>query len=203
MRAISRGIVTVTMALGVIMFGASAGADSGTAPVLSTGLPPITWFHPRTTGDSASVASDAMGAFAFEPLRLSLLGEHALVPTNQCGDQFVDARVGGSPLLRMGTFGANLVGGSSLRSPRLSLFGFSRMGCALDGAAGAGFTFTLPITRQVAFATSAGAILVPGAPAGSERSSGGVRMGVVFRGSSGRSFNVGIGNRGMTFGGRF
>jgi hypothetical protein len=198
----ARRVAAVAFALGVSLAGPAHADD---LPTLSPGLPRVVWFGAGPRGDAATASRtvDEGGALAFEPLRLTLLGAHPWMPTNQCGDQYVDARAGGSPLLQMGTFGANLLGGSSSWSPRLSVFGFSRQRCAIDGAAGAGFTFTQPLTPKVLFALSAGAIIVPGAPPGMQRTSRDARMDLVFPRGDGRSFNVGFGTRGATFGGRF
>jgi hypothetical protein len=183
-------------------------------PATTTGRPRVTWIQPARPGDATGSAGspDPMGELALEPLRLSLFGQHALVPTGQCGDQEAETRTAATGgLRRMAAFGTNLLGGSSWRSPRLSLFGFSRMGCALDAAAGVGMTFTVPLQKNVAFTLSGGALYLPvtnpglSNPAGAPVRSGTVRAGVVFRRPNGGSFNVGVDTliRGFTFGGSF
>lgn len=186
------------LALAVVIFGLSStgSAFAQPAPTLTQGLPPA---QGPSIGDAAGTAGDPVGRLAFEPLRLSLMGSQPLVPTNQCGDSFATARTTGDNQLRMGTFGTNLLGGSSPRSPRLSLFGFSRFGCPLDGAVGTGLTFTVPLSPKVFFALSGGAIYLPATGAATVMG----RADLVFPQKSGRSFNVGIGTRGVSFGGIF
>lgn len=194
----TRWIGVTAVGLAVLGEAAPAHADP---PASSTGLPRITQAS-IGLGDARGSAG-VLDAATVEPLRLTLLGEHALTPTSQCGDAFVDARAGRSALLQTRAFGGNLLGGTSWRSPRLSLFGFSRAGCAFDGSVGSGIALTLPLTKTVSIMVSGGAIYLPNPlPGTTNRTvSGAGRIDVVFRRDGGRSFNVGIGNRGMSFGG--
>ena len=182
-------------------------------PVMSTGRPPVTWIGFRsasdTTGGDGRV--DEMGELAFEPLRLSLLGRQALTPSSGCLDQLADTRTGTGGFRLMAAFGSNLLGGSSWKAPRLSLYGFSRMGCPLDAVVGTGATLTLPLEKNVAFALSGGAIYLPATNPGTSNPAGAavdvatLRAGIVVRGSDGNSFNFGVDSlvRGVTFGGMF
>jgi hypothetical protein len=96
---------------------------------------------------------------------------------------------------------------------RLTLFGFSRDGCAFDQAAGGGLALTVPITpegteKNVMFMWGGGAIYLPHAdPNAKPRTDAEMRAAVVWTTRDGRSYNVGLsaGTAGprVSFGGVF
>ncbi len=185
-------------------------ASSAYGQGVTTSRPQITWIGLGRQGDASGSSGDIdrMGELALEPLRLSLMGNHPLTPVGGCGDGMAEAWTGASTLPAMRAFGTNLLGGgSSWKTPRLSLFGFSRVGCALDSAVGGAATFTVPLKPDVAFVLSAGAIYLPQAPPSTiqPNKSSTVRAGIVIRRANGTSFNVGIDTlvRGVSFGGIF
>lgn len=185
-----------------------------TAPVTGQGLPPVTWIGLGRPGDASGAArGDRIAELAIEPLRLSLLGSHPTVPLDAmspCRDQVADVRSGSPPAGFMATYAMNLLGApGSWRMPRLTLFGFSRVGCTLDGAAGGGASFIVPFRQDIFFVASAGAIHLPATGAQAlPASNTSARADVVFRRPDGRSLSVGLGAlqhglRGLSFGGAF
>lgn len=181
---------------------------SGASQFVSVGRPSVAW---RTLGSgdaSGSGAADSTGALAVEPLRLELFGRHA-TPTHGCGDQMAEAATGMSTMRSMTLTGFSIGGASSWRTPRLSLFGFSRFGCVLDAAVGAGVTFTVPVHREIFLSLSGGALYLPATSPGISNGAGGpassasVHVDVVLRRPDGNAFTVGVATatRGLTFGG--
>jgi hypothetical protein len=142
---------------------------------------------------------DRIGALAIEPLRLSLLGGFPMHPLNEPGCresvESTGSLTGGSTLYSQRMVARNLLGGNEPKwdAPRLTLWGFQRGGCAIDGAVGGGLTFTVPIKRDVFFAIGGGAIYLPHAgPNGAAAYDVKARADVVFARPNGRSVNIGI-----------
>lgn len=148
---------------------------------------------------------DARDANALKPLWLGMLS--SAVPhsfgTPGCEPS---GRVTGMNPIPNHTLAAN-----GLHLPanmRLTLFGFSRDGCAYDAAGGAGLALTIPVKKNVMFMWGGGAIYLPhGGPNGDHRTETEIRAGVVWTTKSGRSYNVGIsavsGSPRVSFGGVF
>ena len=212
-------IATVGLFVGLFLAPVPCRAQSmATGPLASWGTgqgrPPVSWIGLGRPGDaSGAVRGDPIGELAIEPLRLSLLGNHPTMPLDAmspCRDSLADVQSGRAPTSFMRTYAMNLLAGpgSSWKLPRLTLFGFSRFGCTLDGAAGAGASFTVPIRQDVFFVASAGAIYLPatGAQALPEKSTS-ARADIVFRQPDGRSLSVGLGTlkglAGVSMGGVF
>jgi hypothetical protein len=204
------GLVALTLCSELPAWGQQA---TGDPPIgASWGRPRVTWLRP---GDATGLPADPAGTdeLAIEPLRLALLGGHPEVSGAGawCPGASLEANAGYGSLRSMSAFGANLLGGRSRHAPRLTLFGFSRSGCALDGAVGGGVTLAVPIRRGLSFVASAGAIYlpatVPGAssPGGGPATSGRIRADLVFPRPEGRSLSVGVDSRlrGVSFGGIF
>jgi hypothetical protein len=170
-------------------------------PIVSTGLPPVQWVGLGRAGDSTGSAGNADGtsALALEPLRLDLLRYQPLMPSAECAASAqAESLAGGSALRPMATLGTNLSRfGPARWAPRLTLFGFSRFGCALDAAAGGGATFTMPVRKDTLFVLSGGAIYLPQVREHKTT----VRGDLVFSRANGRSFNIGVGSHGVSFGG--
>jgi hypothetical protein len=188
-------------ALGVsaLAFMLAVGSTARAEPV-STSRPVVQWVGLDRPGDTTGSDGhgDPIGELALEPLRLSLLGEHVPLPTSisDCRDgaSVAGSFTGGPIMAGHRAFATNLLRPTSWRTPRLTLFGFSRIGCARDSAAGGGLTFTLPVRKDVFFVASGGAIYLPHAgPGGRPVSSTRLGADVVLRRSDGRSYSVGVG----------
>ena len=193
----------------VLALATAAPARAQVAPA-SPGRPQVTWLVLGRGGDTRNGAADrSMQELALEPLRLSLLGRHAVMPADECAGLSSGGKSSYGGLRAMRTVAVNLLDGPSWRSPRLTLFGFSRLGCPLDAAVGGGAALTVPIRPSVSFVLSGGAIYLPATKPGVDNPTGGpaksVRADVVFRRPEGRSFNLGVDTllRGVSFGGVF
>lgn len=147
------------------------------------------------TGDPGSLA----GYFASAPLRLSL--QNTIFPLgpafDQCGtrEDAAGNATGGIPTQRY----------TLLRlTPKLVLHGFSAAGCPIDGAIGAGITYSVKVRPSVWLVAGAGIYTAP-APAqyGAGRTRNDLRLDLIKQVGDQRSFSVGIGKRGITFGGVF
>jgi hypothetical protein len=190
---------------------ATAYAQPQAQPI--TSRPQMTWIGLGRPGDNSGSTGrvDRIGELALEPLRLALLAPFVPGPPNDAGCMGSSEHgsiTGGSGLPSQHLFGTNLLGApASWRTPRLTLFGFSRGGCPFDRAAGGGVTLVLPIRQDIFFVASGGAIYLPTTATGASASSSQVRGDIVFSRSGGRSFSVGVGTtRGgpsMTFAGVF
>ena len=88
--------------------------------------------------------------------------------------------------------------------PHLTLYGFSRGGCAVDGALGAGAVAPFAIARRTWLVGSAGVSLLPqNGPAGSSVTRSHASVDLLFERPSGRTVTVGVSTRGLTVGGNF
>jgi hypothetical protein len=107
-------------------------------------------------------------------------------------------------------------------TPRLTLAAFSQLGCPIDGSIGGVVAFTTPLRASLALVISGGIVLAPGQlqtygglantiiqqVRGRPSATGAAaRADLVWKTSSGRTFNVGVGSTGtrhtLTFGGGF
>ena len=151
------------------------------------------------SGEPTGDASALQGYFASAPLRLSL--QNRIFPMgnayDQCGTRGDAAgnSTGGIPLQSY----------TSLRlTPNLVLHGFAAGGCPIDGAIGAGISYSVRVAPSIWLVTSAGVYTAP-APAqyaGARRRSD-FRIDLVKKVEGTRSLSVGVGRRGVTFGGAF
>ncbi|MBX3225934.1 MAG: hypothetical protein KIT84_29840 [Labilithrix sp.] len=189
------GVVAAVVGCAGFVVMAEARAQSA-----AVGPPVVAPLVPGASQD-ASLRPDARDAFALEPLRLDLLSSFVPHRLNEpgCSDHVEAAGTAtggpGFPLMTAAAIGIPLFGRrSSWKTPRLTLFGMSRGGCAIDAAAGGGATITIPITRTTFFAWGGGAIYLPRAgPGGAPIQHRTVRADLVFQQPSGRSYTVGIG----------
>jgi hypothetical protein len=148
---------------------------------------------------------DARDAIAMQPLRLGLMSGAVPHPFGTPGCEPSGRATGLSPMpnQRLAANGIHLF--SDLR---LTVFGFSRDGCAFDQLAGGGMTLSVPIKKDVMFMWSGGAIYLPHAgPNGTNATESSIRMDVVWQGQNGRAYMVGIGAKNggphVSFGGVF
>jgi hypothetical protein len=150
-----------------------------------------TVFHLASPSDPWSAANDLAPALAVLPLRLSL--QASLFPMapgmgdDRCG-------VHGFPVQRSAVM---------FLTPRLQLHGFSSVGCLIDGAIGGGLTYVTPLRRDLWLVASAGIYGVPPHLPSVGQVHTDARLDVVKRTSDNRTYSVGIGKRGLTFGGSF
>jgi len=83
----------------------------------------------------------------------------------------------------------------------LTLQGFSSAGCPVDGAIGAGFTYTAPLAPSLWVVASAGVYGVPPHAPFPARQSSDVRVDVTRQVDGGRTVTLGVGRRGVSIGG--
>jgi hypothetical protein len=200
---ISRALISLVA--GALVLGASASAR---AQVVAIPYPVVG--PPRVTSLVAALglSGDANGtwgspttpSFALEPIRLALMG--ASVPTGRfepgCSDhvESTGAATAGVPGFAMQHATAlQLV-------PKLTLFGFSRGGCAIDGAVGGAIVYATLLRKDIWLVASAGVLHLPHAgPGGASITRADVRADIMFARPRGHSYTVGVGTRGVTFGG--
>jgi hypothetical protein len=182
----------------------AAFAQVPSAPVAVPGPPPVRWFDPFHLGDALGSPGDdrSMSTALFEPLRLSLLGPYVPGPSlsGPCADSLPSAGA-----VTAATPGYTPQYASALRLvPRLTLYGFSRAGCALDAAVGGGAVYAAPIVEKKLYLVgSAGYVFLP-APAGARRTaSSAANVDAVLLRPDGKSVRLGVGTRGVTVGGTF
>ncbi|MBL8609371.1 MAG: hypothetical protein JNL38_18720 [Myxococcales bacterium] len=116
-------------------------------------------FAPTLTGDAGEPTYDRR----FEPIRRGMLVE---VPAGGAAEGPCENREGGTGQWRlfeprMATTASFQTMRSVSLSPRLSLVGFSRGGCAFDGVAGGAMVFAQPLARGFSLLLSAGAMYAP------------------------------------------
>lgn len=179
---------------------AQQAADPVTPPAMVLGPPRVNWLFSR--GDAPGDRADALGSrsIIFEPIRLSLMS--MAVPAggpdaSGCGEapeSAGTATAGASGFAAQYTAAVQLV-------PRLTLVGFGRGGRPCDAASGGALVYATPIRKDVWLVASAGILHLPQALAGTPRTTGQVRVDLVFAQPKGRSLAVGVGTRGFTFGG--
>lgn len=153
------------------------------------GPPKVQWLvQPR--GDLPGPSPDA----ATEALRLGLFGDAP--PTGDPSCSPVGAATAATP-----GFAPTIT--TSIRLvPRLTLVGFGRGGCVLDGASAGGLVYMMPIKRNIDLALSAGMVYAPHAgPNGTAIRRKQLRADFVFKRKDGGAFTLGIGTRGITVGG--
>lgn len=173
------------------------------------GPPTVTWLGKTGAGDTSGSDGSGSGASStLEPIRLGLMADAPAGGATAGPCESNDARSfesSTSPITRFqSAYGVRLV-------PRLTLFAFSRGGCAFDGAAGGALVFVQPLAPKVSLVLSAGAIYLPHyGPGGSHVTAPQARADVVFQRAEGRTLSVGIatprngsGTPRLTFGGLF
>jgi hypothetical protein len=151
------------------------------------------------TGEPTGDASALPGYFASAPLRLSL--QNQIFPVGSAYDQCAtrgDAAgnsTGGVPTQRY----------ALLRlTPNLVLHGFTAGGCPIDGAIGGAITYSARIAPTLWLVAGAGIYTAP-APAqySAARTRSDFHLDLIKKVDDTHSFSVGVGKRGVTFGGAF
>lgn len=144
-------------------------------------------------------------AILFQPLTLGLAGEVPPLTATEPGCRDHLEATGNATASSAGT--PMQFSFARVLAPRLTLFGMSRAGCAVDASLGAGLVYVVPLRPKVFFVAGFGALLQP--PFGSRPAIVHVqgRADVVFDRGQGRSWNVGLrtsgGTSGVSFGGIF
>jgi hypothetical protein len=95
-------------------------------------------------------------------------------------------------------------------TPRLTLVGFSQSGCPLDAGMGGGLVYAVPVHKNVWLAASAGAFMTPnfdlgarGIAASLPKVKSELRIDAIVRRKNGDPWTIGLGTRGLRFGGLF
>jgi hypothetical protein len=188
---------------GMLMLAALAGASTASAQEPST-LGQAPWpvagnFQLPTTSLLGEPTSAGVSPWvASLPLRLSLQGPifpmAGAFPNCASFEDPSGNSIQGFPLQRY----------TLLRlTPNLVLHGFSSAGCPIDGAIGGAITYSVPIAPSTWLVAGAGIYGVPAHYPLPARQSRDFRIDVVRATNDGRSFSVGIGRRGVSFGGSF
>lgn len=175
------------------------GATRASAQTAIVGPPPVQWSGAPgdMTGRSGARAPSSQ-AILFEPLRLGMLGD---VPPMSPGDPGCRDHLEAIGNATASSAGAPLqfLHARTL-APRLTLFGMSRAGCAVDAAIGGGLVYVVPLRPKMFFVLGVSTLVQPaygGRPAIVRPQ---VRADVVFDRGGGRSWNVGIRSTGATSG---
>ena len=164
------------------------------------GPPQVQWLSEPGDGNGAAGDTRLPPSFVFEPIRLSLMGQD--VPRGSLDTGCSESSGAGTATAATSGFARNRATAFML-VPRLTLAGFSRAGC-LDSAAGGALVYARPIVKDIWVVASAGFLHLPHAgPGGSSVTRSDVRADVVFARPNGRSYAVGVGARGVSFGGTF
>jgi hypothetical protein len=197
---IMRSVIAVA-ALAGSLFLASTPAHAQSTPMVgpTLGPPRVTWLFGQ--GDANGGRGDTLGpgSIIFEPIRLSLL---ALAPPVGAADPACAGSVESTGTATAGVPGFAMQHAAAVQMiPKLTLYGFSRGGCQLDAAAGGALVYATPIRKDIWFVASAGILHLPHAAAGRPVTTGQARMDLLFARPKGHSYSVGIGTRGITFGG--
>ena len=161
-------------------------------------IPPLASPFPSLLGEPTGGASALPGYFASGPLRLSL--QSGIVPMAggfpQCQtlEEASGNSVRGIPVLRY----------TLLRlTPNLVLHGFSSGGCPIDGGIGAAITYSVPVAPTLWLVAGAGMYGVPSHYPLPARTQQDVRVDLIKQVDAGHSLSVGVGRRGVAFGGVF
>lgn len=153
----------------------------------------VAWLDPHAGGDSAQGGQGDVNQGALDALRLGLYAQAPVL-----GGMFADCRSAGPSVEQ--SAGIRLV-------PHLTLYGFSRSGCAMDQAVGGALVFTLPVSRTVSLSLSASQLYVPNAVLGVPKSQTQIRADATIALPNKRSLSVGVstvsGPPRLTFGGLF
>jgi hypothetical protein len=86
-------------------------------------------------------------------------------------------------------------------APALTLQGFSSAGCPVDGAIGGGITYTVPVGPSLWLVAAAGVYGVPAHAPFPARTTNDARLDLTKDLNGGRTLSVGVGTRGVSFGG--
>lgn len=172
-----------------------------TAAATVPGPPPVTWFDPFRIGDTMDPAAGPGGGptAMFEPLRLGLLAPS--VP-RAFGEPGCESSLDAAGARTAAYSGVSSQAASALRLvPRLTLYGFSRMGCGVDSAVGGGIVRSVPLRPKMWLVGSAGMILLPhNGPGGAPVTRTNASVDLLLERPGRRALTVGVGTNGVMFG---
>jgi hypothetical protein len=165
-------------------------AQPSTSPLVSNLQLTAPWLRGEPTGP-AGVSSWVLST----PLRLSLQGD-------------IHPMAGGfSNCVSLEEPSGNTINGFAVQrfasvrlTGALTLQGFSSAGCPVDGAIGAGLTYTVPLRSSLWLVASAGVYGVPAHAPYPPRQSSDVRVDVTKPLDGGSTLTVGVGRRGISVG---
>jgi hypothetical protein len=143
------------------------------------------------TGDG-----DLGGRYASMPVRLSITGDifpqARLFPNCASREEASGNSIHGMPVQRYTMLALG---------PHLVLSGFSMAGCPIDSGMGGALTYSVPIDKKLWLVAGAGIYSVPARDTIPAQTRTDLRVDLVTKTDSGRVLNVGIGKRGVSFGG--
>lgn len=138
--------------------------------------------------EPTSSASSLSPALVSLPLKLSLMGSvFPAMPGIMGEDCRVSAEASGNTTWGFSTKRAAFV----TLAPRLTLHGFSKLGCAVDSGMGSAVTYTLPLDENLALVGSAGIFVQPDLPS-PRRMKTDARVDLLMNRASGHPFAVGV-----------
>ena len=138
--------------------------------------------------EPTSSASSLAPALVSLPLKLSLMGSVLpAMPGVMSEDCRAAAEASGNTIWGFSTQHAAFV----TVAPRLTLHGFSQVGCAGDSGLGTAVTYTLPIDKNLALVGSAGLFVQPDLPS-TRRMKTDARMDLLMNRASGHPFAIGV-----------
>jgi len=147
-------------------------------------------------GEPTGDRGDLSGRYASMPLRLSLTSDifpqASLFPNCASREDASGNTIHGMPLQRYTMLALG---------PHLVLSGFSQTACPVDSGMGGAITYAVPIDKRLWLVAGAGIYSVPAHDTLPARTRSDLRLDVVTKTEGGRVFNVGIGKRGVSFGG--
>jgi hypothetical protein len=193
----------IVLGLAILLgaFGATtAGAQEPTGPVLQMPAWPLAP-NPQLATPSLLLGEPSAGGdlspwLASIPLRLSLQSGIAPIggsfPNCESREDAAGNSFHGVPLQRYALLQL---------APRLVLHGFSSAGCPVDGAIGGGVTYSVPLRPSLWLVAGAGVYGVPPHAPFPARLQSETRVDLLKELDGGRSLSVGIGRRGVSFGG--
>ena len=162
-------------------------------------VPPLVALPQVLLGEPTGDASALPGYFASAPLRLSL--QSGIFPIGdafpQCAtrEEASGNSVGGIPVQRYTLLQL---------TPNLVLHGFTSAGCPIDGAIGGGLTYAARVAPSVWLVAAAGVYGVAPHYPFPARVRGDLRVDLAEEAiDAGHSLSVGVGERGVSFGGVF
>lgn len=176
--------------LSALAFLTEPAAADDTTP--SPAMTMLTLLAPRrlslSPNEPTSSASSLAPALVSLPLQLSLMGSvFPAMPGIMGEDCRAAAEASGNTIWGFSTQRAAFV----TLAPRLTLHGFSKIGCALDSGMGTAVTYTLPLDENLALVGSAGIFVQPDFPA-ARRMKSDARVDLLMNRASGHPFAIGV-----------
>jgi hypothetical protein len=202
----SSRLVSTLVALSIALASSARADDPPVATRIFKPLATLPVFAPSTVaggmvlslGEPTGSAGLA-GRLASAPLRLSLQSDlptlAGLFPNCTSREEAAgNSAPGGFPLQRYTMLALG---------PHLVLSGFSTGGCPVDAGMGGGLTYATSVAPKLWLVGGAGTYSIPGHDMILTQTRTDVRVDLIKETDSGRTYGVGVGKRGVTFGGSF